>query len=156
MIIRVHGVKGGSGKTIISKYLFYYFTKKEKRRVSFYSENEISKSDNPEIMILDNVDIPIKNGKMKWKLFITDQQSLEISLNYIIDEDFLIVNKVSPFPCEQNEILRKVQKFRSVLVPFNGKLFYEEIETLPEPTLNRLAENLLGLRKDRLIVPFQQ
>jgi hypothetical protein len=90
-------------------------------------------------------------------LFVTDPQSLELSLNYVKkNDDFIIVNKVSPFPGEQNEIIKKVYKFRSVLVPFNGKLFYEEYDELAEPTLNRLAENLLGLRKDRLIVPFQQ
>ncbi|MQL55439.1 hypothetical protein [Acidianus ambivalens] len=157
MIIKIHGVKGGSGKTTISKYLFYYFRKKERKRVSLHSVEEIVKCDNPEIIILDNVSLSIKNGNIEWKLFVTDPQSLELSLNYVKkDDDFIIVNKVSPFPCEQNEIIKKVYKFRSVLVPFNGKLFYEEYDELAEPTLNRLAENLLGLRKDRLIVPFQQ
>ncbi len=154
MIIKVHGVKGGSGKTIISKYLFYYFTKEKGKKVSFYSKYEIHENNNPEIIILDNIESNVKDGKINWKLFVTDPQSLELSLNYFND-DFLIINKVPPFPCEQNEILKKVRKFRSVLVPFNGKLFYEEIEELSEPTLNRLAENLLGLRKDKLIIPFQ-
>ncbi|MCY0873414.1 MAG: hypothetical protein OWQ47_00535 [Acidianus infernus] len=156
MIIKVHGIKGGSGKSTISKYLFYYFRKKERKKVSLYSIEEIVKYNNPEIIILDNVNLTIKNSNIEWKLFVTDPQSLELSLNYIKDDDFLIVNKVSPFPCEQAEIIKKVYKLRAVLVPFNGKLFYEEYGELVEPTLNRLAENLLGLRKDHLIVPFQQ
>jgi hypothetical protein len=142
------------------RYLNTFFTileRKERKRVSLHSIEEIVKCDNPEIIILDNVNLTIKNGNIEWKLFVTDPQSLELSLNYVKkDDDFIIVNKVSPFPCEQNEIIKKVYKFRSVLVPFNGKLFYDEYDELAEPTLNRLAENLLGLRKDRLIVPFQQ
>ncbi|MFP3217330.1 hypothetical protein [Acidianus sp.] len=60
MIIKIHGVKGSSGKTTISKYLFYYFGKKERKRVSLHSIEEIVKYDNPEIIILDNVNLTIK------------------------------------------------------------------------------------------------
>jgi len=71
----------------------------------------------------------------------------------------LVVNKVSPVPEDMQEQVRKVRELawsfdHVVIVPFNGNLFYNNLEG--EPTLDVLAEILAGKRGDKFVYPLAE
>lgn len=158
MKIKVIGLKGGVGKTLIANYIA-----QKLREMNFRAEvypNEYSVENEKVDFEIYDLGLARPDQENSINLFICDKFSLKTTVDYSKSwsgKKFLIINKVSPIPKETIEEIisarEEVNNFISIiLVPFNGAFFMNEYFT--EPTLDTLVEILLGIKNQKIVLPF--
>jgi MinD-like ATPase involved in chromosome partitioning or flagellar assembly len=158
MKIKVIGLKGGVGKTLIANYIVEKLRKMNFSVKVYSSEyNENNEKTDFEIYDLGFVRPSQENSE---NIFVCDKFSLKMTIEYSKlwnGEKFLIINKASPIPKELieeiNLVKGEVNNFTSIIfVPFNGSFFVNENST--EPTLDILLEIIIKKKTQKIVLPF--
>ncbi|AWR95144.1 hypothetical protein [Acidianus brierleyi] len=158
MKIKVIGLKGGVGKTLIANYIAQKL-REMNFKVEVYPDKYAVENEEVDFEIYD-LGLARPDQENSINLFVCDKFSLKTTVDYSKSwngKKILIINKVSPIPKEIIEEIilaqEEIDNFISIiLVPFNGAFFMNEYST--EPTLDNLVEILLGRKNQKIILPF--